>query len=163
QIDARRVEEADVKALIGQTLRVLVTDIRDGGKNVVVSRRALLAREASEVAQRAMSDIVPGAVLRGQVTSVRDFGAFVDLGGVEGLLHVSELGRGDKAADGEEVRVVVKKIDRASRKISLALAPEGAEVGSTVVTNAAVKVNAVVTGVVERIETYGLFVQIDGT
>lgn len=267
QIDARRVEEADVKAMIGQTMKFLVTDIRDGGKNVVVSRRALLAKEASDTATRAMSDIVPGAVLSGTVTGVRDFGAFVDLGGiegmiprseiahdrsvaigdalkpgdtvevlvreikdvensnpsprgrggpgtkalqkkitlslkalaadpwaelditegrvidgtvvrstefgrfvriasgVEGLLHVSEIGKATKADEGEQLRVVVKKIDRAAKKISLVLAPEGAQAGTTVAvsTGAGVKVGAVVTGVVERIETYGVFVQIDGT
>jgi small subunit ribosomal protein S1 len=261
QVDARRIEEEDAKALIGQTLKFMVTDVREGGKSVVLSRRNLLAREASETANRALSDIVPGAVLRGTVTGVRDFGAFVDLGGiegliprsevshdrsasiasslkagdtvevsvlevkdveaprpgaptkkitlslkalaadpwaeldivegrvikgtvvrmtefgrfirlapaVEGLLHISELGKNTKPGtggdEGEELLVVVKKIDRAAKKISLIPAPEGAEPGTTVATGApvSVKVNAVVTGVVERIETYGVFVQIDGT
>ncbi|HWL84636.1 MAG TPA: S1 RNA-binding domain-containing protein [Polyangiaceae bacterium] len=267
QVDVRRVEDADVKVLIGQTLRFVVTDIRDGGKNIVVSRRALLQHESAENAARAMSEIVPGAVLRGTVSSVREFGAFVDLGGVEGmiprseiaydrnvsvgdalkagdsvevqvrevkdaevrgsprptfnaeptrsgaptkkitlslkalmadpwaelaisegrvvegtvtrdtefglfvrlapgvegLVHVSELGRGAKPGEGEALRVVVKKIDRATRKIALVLAPDGAEIGGVVVTNAAVKVGVIVTGAVERIESYGVFVQIDGT
>ncbi|MBS2014760.1 MAG: S1 RNA-binding domain-containing protein [Deltaproteobacteria bacterium] len=255
QIDARRVEDADVKAMIGQTMKFLVTDIRDGGKNVVVSRRALLAKDARESATRAMSEIVPGVILRGTVTGVRDFGAFVDLGGVEGmiprseiahdrsvaigdalkagdtvevlvreikdvespkpgqatkkitlslkalaadpwaelditegrvidgtvvrstefgrfvriangvegLLHVSEIGKGLKAEEGEAIRVVVKKIDRNAKKVSLVPAPEGAEAGTTIATGVSVKVGAVVTGVVERIETYGVFVQIDGT
>lgn len=255
QADARRIEDADAKALIGQSLRFVVTDIRDGGKNVVVSRRAALQKEASENATRALSDVVPGAVLKGSVTGIRDFGAFVDLGGiegliprseiahdrsvaigdalkpgdqvevlvrevkdvenpktgaptkkitlslkalaadpwegldislgrvmegtvtrttefgrfvriasgVEGLLHVSELSKSTKADEGETLRVVVKKIDRAAKKISLAPAPEGAEVGTTVTTGIDVKVGAVVSGVVERIEQYGVFVQIDGT
>jgi small subunit ribosomal protein S1 len=257
QVDARRIEEEDAKALIGQTLKFMVTDVREGGKSVVLSRRAHLAREATESATRAMSDIVPGAVLRGTVTGVRDFGAFVDLGGiegliprsevshdrgaaigdslkagdnvevsvlevkdveaarpgaptkkitlslkalaadpwadldiaegrvvkgtivrltefgrfirlapaVEGLLHISELGKNAKGDEGEEILVVVKKIDKVAKKISLIPAAEGAVVGSTVATGApvSVKVGAVVTGVVERIETYGVFVQIDGT
>jgi small subunit ribosomal protein S1 len=261
QVDARRIEEEDAKAMIGQTLKFMVTDVREGGKSVVLSRRALLAREASETANRAMSDIVAGAVLRGTVTSIRDFGAFVDLGGiegliprsevshdrsaaisdslkpgdtvevqvrevkdveaarpgqptkkitlslkalaadpwadldivegrvikgtvvrltefgrfirlapaVEGLLHISELGKngspGMTGDEGEELLVVVKRIDKTAKKISLVPAPDGAEVGSTIATGAspAIKVNAVVTGVVERIETYGIFVQVDGT
>ncbi len=247
QIDQRRVEDADAKAMIGQTIRVLVTDIRDGGKSVVVSRRALLEREASERAQKAIGNVVPGAVLTGTVTGVRDFGAFVDLGGVEGLiprseiahdrsvdvkgalsagntvevrvlevkdggkkitlslkalmadpweglaiqegrvalgtvvrtsehglfvrlapgvdglLHVSELGKGDKPAEGTELRVVPKKIDRASKKISLVPAPDGAEVGALALPSGDVKVGAIVTGAVDRIEQYGIFVQIDGT
>ena len=258
QVDSRRIEDADAKALIGQNLKFLVTDIKDGGKNVVLSRRAFLAREASESATRALSDIVPGAVLKGTVTGVRDFGAFVDLGGiegliprsevahdravaindalkagdtvevqvrevkdvepggrpgaptkkitlslkaltvdpwseldlaegrvmkgtvmrstefgrfvrilpgVEGLLHISEIGKSLKADEGEELTIVIKKIDRAAKKISLVPAPDGAEVGTTIAGagSVSVKVNAVVTGVVERIETYGIFVQIDGT
>ncbi|OJY17021.1 MAG: hypothetical protein BGO98_12735 [Myxococcales bacterium 68-20] len=247
----------DVNALVGQSLRFVVTDVRDGGKNIVVSRRALLQREASEAAAKVMSDIVPGAVLKGTVSSVRDFGAFVDLGGiegmiprseiahdrsvavadalkpgdlvevavrevkdaepsnkrgpskkitlslkalaadpwegldiaegrvvagtvvrstdfgrfvriapgVEGLLHVSELGRDFKAEEGQEIRVVVKKLDRQTKKIGLVPAPDGAELGSTVANVLAndIKVNAVVQGTVERIETYGIFVQVDGT
>ena len=258
QVDARRIEEEDAKAMIGQTLKFMVTDVRDGGKSVVLSRKNLLAREASESATRALSDIVPGAVLRGTVTGVRDFGAFVDLGGiegliprsevshdrsaaissslkpgdevevsvlevkdveaarpgaptkkitlslkalaadpwaeldiaegrvikgtvvritefgrfirlapaVEGLLHISELGKNAKGDEGEELLVVVKKVDRAAKKISLIPAPEGAEAGTTLATGGAgvsIKVNSVVTGVVERIETYGVFVQVDGT
>ncbi len=254
QADARFVEDAN--ALVGQSLRFLVTDVRDGGKNVVVSRRALLQREASESAAKAMSDIIPGAILKGTVSSVRDFGAFVDLGGVEGmiprseiahdrsvavadalkpgdlvevavrevkdappvkrggptkkitlslkalaadpwegldiaegrvvsgtvvrstefgrfvrlapgvegLLHVSELGRDFKAEEGEEVRVVVKKLDRQTKKIGLVPAPDGVEIGSTVANvSVELKVNAVLQGTVERIETYGIFVQVDGT
>jgi small subunit ribosomal protein S1 len=254
QAGDRFVEDAN--ALVGQSLRFVVTDVRDGGKNVVVSRRALLQREASESAAKAMADIVPGAVLRGTVSSVRDFGAFVDLGGVEGLiprseiahdrsvavadalkagdlvevqvrevkdaeptkrggptkkitlslkalaadpwadldigpgrvvagtvvrstefgrfvriapgveglLHVSELGRDFKADEGEAVRVVVKKLDRETKKISLVPAPDGAEVGATIASvSTELKVGAVVNGTVERIETYGIFVQVDGT
>lgn len=254
QAGDRFVEDAN--ALVGQSLRFLVTDVRDGGKNVVVSRRAALQREASESAAKAMTDVVPGAVLRGTVSSVRDFGAFVDLGGVEGLiprseiahdrsvavadalkpgdlvevqvrdvkdaeptkrggptkkitlslkalaadpwadldiaigrvvagtvvrstefgrfiriapgveglLHVSELGRDFKADEGESVRVVVKKLDRETKKISLVPAPDGAEVGATIANvSTELKVGAVVNGTVERIETYGIFVQVDGT
>ena len=79
QADAKFLE--DPKELIGQSLRFLVTDVRDGGKNVVVSRRALLQREASEAAAQNASALVVGATVRGTVTAVRDFGAFVDLGG----------------------------------------------------------------------------------
>jgi small subunit ribosomal protein S1 len=253
QIDSRRTEDAS--HLIGQSLRFVVTDVKDGGKNVVVSRRALLEREAAEGASRAMADIATGAVMRGTVTGIRDFGAFVDLGGIEGLiprseiahdrrvsvedalkpgdqvevqvreikevpgtkpgapstrkitlslkaltadpwtelaiiegrvsagtvtkntefgvfirlapgieglLHISELGRGGPPGEGEELRVVVKKIDREAKKISLVPAPEGAEVGSTV-KGTSVAVGAVVDGTVERIETYGIFVQLEGT
>jgi small subunit ribosomal protein S1 len=246
----------DPKTLIGQSLRFLVTDVRDGGKNVVVSRRALLQREASEAAKVSVDALVVGKTVRGTVTSVRDFGAFVDLGGVEGLiprsevthdrsvqvadalrsgdvvevqvqevkdvtpskpggatkkitlslkaladdpwakldlaegrvvlgvvtsvtdfgkfvrlapsvdglLHVSELGKktGASVDVGQELLVVVKKIDRVAKKISLVPAPDGATAGSTV-KETRIAIGAIVRGVVERIESYGVFVQIDGT
>jgi small subunit ribosomal protein S1 len=82
---------------------------------------------------------------------------------VEGLLHVSELGKSNKLGEGESVQVVVKSIDRTTKKIALVLAPDGAAPGAIVATDVAVTVGAIVTGTVDRIETYGLFVQIDGT
>jgi small subunit ribosomal protein S1 len=103
--------------------------------------------------------------MTGTVVRSTDFGRFVRIApSIEGLLHVSELGRDFKAEEGEEIRVVVKKLERESKKISLVPAPDGAEVGSTVtMTSTELKVNAVVQGTVERIETYGIFVQVDGT
>jgi small subunit ribosomal protein S1 len=254
QADSKFLE--DPKALVGQSLRFLVTDVRDGGKSVVVSRRALLAREASEAAERSAATLVVGATVRGTISAVRDFGAFVDLGGIEGmiprsevthdrslavadalrpgdlvevsvlevrdvaaakpggstrkitlslkaladdpwakldlvegrvvkgtvsrvtefgrfvkvapaiegLLHTSELGKkaAASAKEGEELTVVVKKIDRGAKKISLAPAPDGAVPGSTLV-ETHIALGAIVRGVVERIETYGIFVQIEGT
>src|SRR5262249_40891551 len=89
QADAKYLE--DPKALIGQSLRFLVTDVRDGGRSVVVSRRALLQREASEAAEKIAHTLVVGAVVRGTITGARDFGAFVDLGGIEGMIPRSEI------------------------------------------------------------------------
>lgn len=108
--------------------------------------------------------VVEGRVVDGTVVRTTDFGAFVRVApGIEGLLHVSEVGKGKTLAAEEVVRVAAKKIDREARKISLVLAPDGAEVGSFVATKLSVDVGAVVTGTVERIETYGVFVQVDGT
>jgi small subunit ribosomal protein S1 len=164
----------DTSALVGQTLRFLVTDVKDGGRNVVVSRRQLMEREARENASALAAQIEKGARLKGTITSVREFGAFVDLGGIEGLIPKSEIAheRTTNVADvmkaGEQVEVVVldiKETDdpRTPRKITLSLkaltaAPElPAEMKNKVV------VGAVVTGKVEKIETFGLFVQLDGT
>src|SRR5260221_13151424 len=125
QIDNRRVEDDEAKAMIGQTMRFVVTEIKDGGKSVVLSRRALKERETSEAAARAMSEIVPGAVLKGTVTSVRDFGAFVDLGGVEGLIPRSEIAhdRSVSVADalhaGNTVEVQVREVK--DKKLTLSL------------------------------------------
>src|SRR5262249_1374388 len=114
QVADRFVE--DVGSLVGQSLRFVVTDVRDGGKSIVLSRRALLEREASESIAKAMADITMGAVLRGTVASVRDFGAFVDLGGVEGLIPRSEIAHdrsvavADALKPGDIVEVQVREV-----------------------------------------------------
>jgi small subunit ribosomal protein S1 len=182
QIDKRPVEDA--KALIGQTLRFLVTDVREGGKNVVVSRRALLQREASDAAERILAELAPGSIVRGTVTSVRDFGAFVDLGGIEGLIPRSEISHdrqvavADALKAGDNVEVLVREMKDAeptrgggpTKKITLSLkglkdepAPAPRAAGAEGTKGPALTVGAIVTGAVTRIETYGIFLQVDGT
>ena len=256
QIDNKYVE--DPSSFVGKVLQFLVTEVRDGGKSVTLSRRAVMEHELRENASRIMKDVVPGAVLRGTVTGVREFGAFVDIGGgveglvpaseiahdrsvnvasavtvgdvvevqvrevrqvepkrkgdpttkitlslkalakdpwegveqvltagkvargtvtrvaefgafvrvapgLEGLLHRSELGAKEAMPKpNETIDVVIKSIDRKEKKISLVPAPEGLGAGAQV-PELRIAVGAMVTGTVERIETYGLFMQIDGT
>jgi small subunit ribosomal protein S1 len=110
-------------------------------------------------------DLLEGRVVKGTVTRTTDFGKFVRVApSVEGLLHVSELGRKAAASVevGQELLVVVRSIDRAAKKISLVPAAEGAEAGSTV-KETRIAIGAIVRGAVERVETYGVFVQIEGT
>jgi small subunit ribosomal protein S1 len=91
QIDISRT--ADPSVHDGRVYRFRIVEYKEGGRNLVVSRRALLEEEQRAAADEVRRSIVEGAVLKGRVTSVRDFGAFVDLGGgVQGLLHVSEMG-----------------------------------------------------------------------
>src|SRR5207253_5323584 len=87
QVDLRFVE--DQSQFVGQRLRFRVTEIRGG--NAILSRRALLEEERAAQAAELRKRLEVGAQIEGTVTSVRDFGAFVDLGGLEGLVHVSEL------------------------------------------------------------------------
>jgi small subunit ribosomal protein S1 len=152
----------------GDTVEVQVVDVKDveparpgsSTKKISLSLKALAADPWEGVA------ISEGLVMTGTVVRKTDFGRFVKLvPGVEGLLHVSEVGKNVSAEEGEEVAIVVKKLDKIAKKISLVLAPKDAAVGSTVSLggNASVKVGSVVNGTVERIETYGIFVQIDGT
>ncbi len=113
---------------VGKVYTFRIVEMGDGGKNVVVSRRALLEEDDRERAESVRKEIVPGAVLPGRVVSVRDFGAFVDLGaGVQGLLHVSEMGWA-RIADpsavvtpGDEIIVKVLRVDSEQGKISLGL------------------------------------------
>src|SRR6185312_11848482 len=108
----------DPSAHEGHVYRFRIVEYKEGGKNLVVSRRALLEEEQRASAAEVRRSIVPGAVLTGRVASVRDFGAFVDLGGgVQGLLHVSEMGW-SRVSDtsllvkpGDEITVKVLRID----------------------------------------------------
>jgi small subunit ribosomal protein S1 len=113
QIDLHHVE--DLLSLVGQRFSFRVMELKD--RDVVLSRRALLEAEAAKKGAALRATLTVGTQLEGTVVSVRDFGAFVDLGGLEGLLHVSEIGYGrvnhpqDVLAVGQKVKVEVVKID----------------------------------------------------
>src|SRR5688572_2983097 len=126
QIDIVRTE--DPEAHVGKTYAFRVIEYKNGGKDVVVSRRKHLEHEQRASAAEARKAIVPGAVLTGRVASVVDFGAFVELGGgVQGLLHVSEMGwsrvtnPNEIVAPGDQITVKVLRVDEGTQKISLGL------------------------------------------
>ena len=153
-----RVE--NLEEMVGLTLESLVTDIVPAARRLVLSRRAVIEKTAAEAKIKLLE------TLDGIVRSVRDFGAFVDIGeGVEGLVHVSQLSwdrvanPADVLQTGQRVRVVVKKIDRDTGKIGLSArdlvespwqrAGEKYHVGATV------------RGVVSRIAQFGAFVKLE--
>lgn len=170
QIDRRRGgERIPGSEYVGKRFPFLVTKVEQGGRNVVVSRRELLEAEAEEAAARAWEKIRVGAVLSGTVTAVRDFGAFVDLGGVEGMVHVSELGYSRVAnpaevlSVGQTVEVQVIKIGetvdkRGRRQVGLSMKALAADPWSTVAES--FPVGATVPGVVRRLESFGAFVEL---
>src|SRR5215475_3574747 len=89
QMDLRRAESAE--EYVGRVLEFRVTTSSENGRNLVVSRRKLLEERAAEASEETRKKILPGAVLTGTVASLADFGAFIDLGGVQGLVPLSEL------------------------------------------------------------------------
>src|SRR5437773_6661565 len=123
----------------GRVYAFRIIEYKEGGRNLIVSRRALLEEEQRAGAAELRRSIVPGAVMTGRVTSVVEFGAFVDLGsGVQGLLHASEMGW-SRVADpsqvvkpGDEITVKVLRVDEATQKISLGLKQLTADPWSTV-------------------------------
>jgi small subunit ribosomal protein S1 len=126
QADVRFVE--DLSGLVGQKLKFLVSELRD--RDIVLSRRAYLAREAAAKADELRDTLTVGAHLEGKVVSLRDFGAFVDLGGLEGLVPISELSHRHVAHPsevlkiGQTVTVEVARIESGKdgkEKISLSL------------------------------------------
>src|SRR5437667_2200854 len=124
-MDLRRVEAPD--EYVGRVLEFRVATYADNGRNLVLSRRRLLEERAAEAAEETRKKIVPGAVLAGTVTSLADFGAFVDLGGLQGLVPLSELSHSrvtrpaGRLRAGEAVTVKVLRIDHEKGRISLSL------------------------------------------
>ena len=125
QISLHRV--ADNAAFIGSHLSFRITEYAENGRNIVLSHRAVLEEERRQQKERLKQTLAEGMTVRGTVTSIRDFGAFIDVGGVEGLIPVSEIGWsrvaavGDVLAVGQDVSVVIKKIDWENDRFSFSL------------------------------------------
>jgi small subunit ribosomal protein S1 len=152
--------------MVGQTLESLVTEIVPAARRLVLSRRAVIEKQAAEAKVKMLETLAPGDELEGIVRSVRDFGAFVDIGnGVEGLVHVSELSwervanPADVLQQGQKVRVIVKKIDPETGKIGLS----ARALIESPWKRAADKyhVGATVRGTVSRIAQFGAFVRLE--
>ena len=164
QIDT--VRNTDPSQHIGRVYTFRITDYKEGGRNIIVSRRAVLEEEQRAVADEIRKTVVAGAVLTGRVTSVRDFGAFVDLGGgIQGLLHVSEMGWA-RISDpstllkaGDDVTVKVLRVDEETQKIALGLKQLTADPWQTVETR--YEPGQVHTGRVTRLTDFGAFVELE--
>ena len=163
QIDTLRT---DPSAHEGQVYEFRIIEYKEGGRNLVVSRRALLEEAQRANAAEIRRSIVAGAVMTGRVTSVREFGAFVDLGGgVQGLLHASEMGW-SRVSDtsqvvkaGEEITVKVLRVDDDKQKISLGLKQLTADPWSRA--HETYEIGQVRTGRVTRIAEFGAFVELE--
>jgi small subunit ribosomal protein S1 len=124
-ISLARVE--DLAPYVDQRLRCEVIDIDEADENVVVSCRALLERESAETREQTFASLEEGQTVSGTVRNIMPYGAFVDIGGVDGLLHVREMSYGrvedpkTVVQEGQQVEVMVLKIDRDERKVSLGL------------------------------------------
>lgn len=124
QVALYRVEDLD--QFVDQKFPCLVTEANPRRRNLVLSRRAVLEREREEAREQLWESLAPGQVHEGVVRKLMDFGAFVDLGGVDGLLHISQLAWGrvnhpsEVLSEGQTIRVKIEKIDRENRRIGLA-------------------------------------------
>jgi len=163
QIDIARTTEPAVH--VGHIYAFRITEYKNDGKDVVVSRRQHLEEQQRARAEELRKSIVPGSVLTGRVVSVRDFGAFVDLGGgIQGLLHVSEMGwsrvtnPNEVVASGDQITVKVLRVDEATQKISLGLKQLLDDPWATAATT--YHVGQMVSGRVSRIAQFGVFVEL---
>src|SRR5881409_3294870 len=161
-VDIRRVQNLD--EFMGQKLECKVIELNRSRNNVVLSRRAVLEEERKEVREQILGRLQPGMVVEGKISNIVDFGAFVDLDGIDGLIHISELSwshvnhTSEVLSIGETVRVKVLDIDRDRQRISLGLKQTQEDPWQRVVDT--YNVGDVLEGTVTKVVTFGAFVEI---
>jgi small subunit ribosomal protein S1 len=112
---------------VGRHMTFLITRFEENGRNIVVSARALLEQEREQQKETLQASLQEGAIVHGPITSIRDFGAFVDLGGVDGMIPISEIGWSrvedikEHLTIGQEVTAIIKRLDWKANRITLSL------------------------------------------
>ena len=161
-VDIRRVPNLD--EFMGQSLETKVIELNRSRNNVVLSRRAVLEEERKEQRQEILDRLQPGLIVEGVISNIVDFGAFVDLNGIDGLIHISELSwshvnhPSEVVAIGDEVQVKVLDIDRDRQRISLGLKQTQEDPWQRVVSM--YNVGDELEGKVTKVVTFGAFVEI---
>src|SRR6058998_148902 len=163
QIALGKIDNPD--QFVGQTYEFRVTELSDDGRRIVVSRAALMKEAAASRAEETRKAIVPGAELTGTIKTITPFGAFVDLGGVDGLLHVSEMSRrrvnnpNEVVAVGQEVNVKVIKVEGDGKRISLSMKDQEPDPWSDVADR--YPAGAPFSGKIVRSTDFGYFVEVE--
>ena len=155
---------AEMEALVGQEIQCRITKLDIEKEDVVVDRRVILEEQEAQRREQAFRELREGAIVRGKVRSVMDFGAFIDLGGIDGLLHVADMSyaRIGKASDvvkiGDELEVKILKIDPAAKKISVGL--KQLQEDPWTVAARTFHVGDRVSGTVSRLTDFGAFIEL---
>jgi len=161
-VDIRRVPNLD--EYMGTKIETKVIELNRSRNNVVLSRRAVLEEERKEVRQQILDRLQPGLVVEGQISNIVDFGAFVDLDGIDGLIHISELSwshvnhPSEILTIGDTVKVKVLDIDRDRQRISLGLKQTQEDPWQRIVDT--YNVGDELEGKVTKVVTFGAFVEI---
>ena len=161
-VDIRRVPNLD--EYMGTKIETKVIELNRSRNNVVLSRRAVLEEERKEVRQQILDRLQPGLVVEGQISNIVDFGAFVDLDGIDGLIHISELSwshvnhPSEILSIGDTVKVKVLDIDRDRQRISLGLKQTQEDPWQRIVDT--YNVGDELDGKVTKVVTFGAFVEI---
>ncbi|MCL4472714.1 MAG: 30S ribosomal protein S1 [Actinobacteria bacterium] len=161
-VDIRRIQNLD--EYMGRVLTCKVIELNRSRNNVVLSRRAVLEEERKEVREQILGKLQPGDVVEGIISNIVDFGAFVDLEGIDGLIHISELSWGhvnhpsEVLTVGQKVNVKVLDIDRDRQRVSLGLKQTQEDPWKSLVD--AHQVGDIMTGTVTKLVSFGAFVQI---
>ena len=158
-------DAAEMEKLVGEEIRVRITKLDVADEDVVVDRRVVSEEEALETKGRRFAEVQEGAVVDGTVRSIMDYGAFVDLGGVDGLLHISDIAWsrvanvGDVLTVGQQLEVKVLRIDPETRRIALGLKQLQPHPWDAVAEK--YHTGDRVRGVVTRIAEFGAFVELE--
>ena len=162
QIDVRR--PGDVSEFIGRTIRAEILKIDEERRNIVISRRRVLERERAEAKDKILGSIDEGELIKGVVTNIADFGAFIDLGGMDGLLHITDMSWGrvnhpsEMCKPGDELEVKVLRIDREKEKIALGLKQKEPSPWDDI--EARFPINNRISGKVVSLVSYGAFIEL---
>jgi len=163
QVDVRR--PSDISEFIDQTIKCVVLKIDETRRNIVVSRRALIEQERAEKKTSLLNELEVGQIREGTVKNIAEFGAFIDLGGIDGLLHITDMSWG-RITDPKElvkidqkIEVMVLQIDYEKEKISLGLKQKTPSPWEHV--EEKYPIGAKVKGVVVNVMTYGAFVKLE--
>jgi len=163
QVDIRR--PADIGDYCGRCIQCLVLKIDEARRNIVVSRRALIEQERAERKKQLMETLEVGQIRRGIVKNIADFGAFVDLGGIDGLLHITDMSwarighPSEMVQIDQEIEVQVLHIDREREKIALGMKQRTASPWAKVADK--YPVGTVCMGTVVNVMSYGAFVKLE--
>lgn len=163
QVDLGRIE--DLSTMVGQNVEAEIIEINLDKKRVVLSRKKALMAQRAEAREETLKGIQSGAVIQGTVTRIESFGAFVDIGGIEGLLHVSNISRkrvedvNEVLKPGQSVRVMVLELKEGGKKIGLGMKQLEENPWDTLAYR--YQVDQVVPGKVIRLMDFGAFVEIE--
>lgn len=165
QVGFERIESDELARYVNQRLRCQVVEVRRAEHTIVVSRRNVLKMEQEQVRQQAFESIAEGQTVFGTVRTIMPYGAFVDIGGVDGLLHIGDMSHSrvekpeDVVREGQQLELKVLKVDRETRKISLGLKQVMPDPWTEVEIKYAV--DTVQTGRVTRLMNFGAFVELE--
>jgi len=163
QVDIRR--PADIGDYIGRTIQCLVLKIDEARRNIVVSRRALIEAERAEKKEQLLSELEVGQRRKGVVKNIAEFGAFVDLGGIDGLLHITDMSWGrishpsEMVSIDQEIEVQILHIDHEKEKIALGLKQKTASPWELV--EEKYSIGSKFSGTVVNVMSYGAFVKLE--
>jgi small subunit ribosomal protein S1 len=170
QVDSVRRDDPDAASslanLVGKSVMLKVVELNRKRNRVILSERAAMAEHRKEAKEKVLDELKEGEIHNGRVSSITDFGVFVDLGGADGLAHMTELTweRGKKARDlytvGDDVQAYILKIDRETKKISLSLKRAQPEKWDTTVNRFVI--GQILIGRVTKLMAFGAFVRLDG-